>query len=769
MHNPTHPLCSTSTTIVRPWRAPWPLLHRYAIAVFGLAGVCFLTASCDPDVRKAKKELEHTTPAVRAKAAVRLARLEGKEAISHIGPLVNDRSATVRLAAVKALRSIESKKTSVYLQTAVRDADPEIRLSAVRGLGELGDRRATGVLLNRLEDPNPVVRRAARFALEALSIDRREQVARLAARARRQWVARLAEHRAVPTRKAALFHLSLHDDPQTNRLLYPLLKSDNPEIVKGAAAALGRLGGKKAQKRLIETLKSPHVEVRKSATHGLLTLMEWNPVTPRTVALLFAPAPAVRQRAATKLWQAAAKKQAPAVLSTIDLCPLLADARQATAVAAAKLVHHYQKKCPLPTALDPLRRARILVLWDRPLGSIDLDTVAAWCRKHLPDKRARSFFDHLVARTVKHAKKSTKTPLRAKTAARARAVLEALRQNIESVILHYRRETEKWLTEKQWQGVETHFRAQPLGPRPTPPGDEKSRALTRLLAPFPRAAARQPELLPARVSTARLKKALFLLSALPQSRLRLARLALAKAHTLRQTALQAMGEVTDTSVPSPQAVEAVKKATAADASLRVAAARALGGMGRYGLSVLFQLLAKDPNPEVRKAAARSLARIGSLKVRAPLRRAAAKRLELATIRALHQLEDPKAAPILLEQLKKNPPEVLLQERLALVEALGDLGTGNKELVAALIDELNHPHWTLREAAATSLGKLGARGAIDALSARQADFYKPVRAACKKALARIAQSEKTTGALRPNDGLPVPPRTAAPVRRPPRPR
>jgi HEAT repeat protein len=696
-----------------------------------LALFCFVAVAtgCDPKARKARKELRHTTPTVRAKAAIRLARMEGADAVKDIGPLVNDRSAPVRLAAVKALRLIESKETLPFLLTAVRDADPEVRLSAVRGLADLGDRKAVGTLLSRLGDSSSVVRRAARFALEDLGITRREQVSRLARKALRRWIARLAENRETPTRREAIFHLSLHGKSSVTKRILELMRSNDPEILEAAAKGLGRIGGDKSTRALLSALSSPIREVRESAAQGLATMVKWHQPGQWVGELLEASHPAVRRAAAVRLADQIGDEASDIDLPVQLLCSLLDDEVAATAKAAAKLLRHREAGCKQtaePRAAEKsradrqhgvLREVQIEVLLGRSPTAEQLADLARWCEANLPPSHAFDLLAKLEAPGVR----------------------DALRKRIERVVSDYERETEKWLTEEEWKTLTGHSHAKPLGARPHPPTDEKSRAVTRLLSRFPERGSRRLELLPPRVSADELRRALSLLGHLPGSERPLAELAADGSRTSREAALLGLAETRYEGVPSPTAVRAVKKAIAGPAGMRSAAARALGAMGKYGLPVLAQLLVKEKSSKVRARVARSMARTGLTAARAPLRKAAEKRLELAVVRALHELEDPKAAPILLRQLKKNPPDVLLQERLALVEALGDLGEKGKDVVSALIDELDHPHWTLREAAARSLGKLGDRRAVEALEARVADFYRPVREACRRALSVIKGS------------------------------
>ena len=761
--------------------------RKLTALVIVVGGFIFASASwgCDPEARQARKDLKHTTPAMRAAAVKKLARTEGKSAIKEIGPLINDRSPGVRLAVVKALRQLKSKKVLRYLQTAVRDVDPEVRLSAVRGLGELKDKRAVPVLLTRFQDHNTVVRRAARIALLNMGVDRAQQVAFLAKRARNRWVALSASNRATATRVDALRALSLNGREENVEILARALRASDVEVVEAAAVGLGRMGGAKAETLLVKALASPTPRVRAAVERGIIERIQRHPPGEWTIKRLEGSSRLVKLAALETLTRAAREgnKDLLGALSKMQVCRLLGASHLKVAIEAAKLAKALKLTCPWGELVKDARERKT------PGGAENNgeESRATPPRKTKPEKtkpekaKPRKAAQRGTAPQEggANSKKEAQTPpgfeepkgfrplwvkamvvgeltaaerrraarlaekltlhgawARAFAALEAPEIHKAVKEHVQALYERYVYESRRWVDEDEWRSLEKDGRAKDLGPKIRPPSDPKAQQIKKLLARFPSRPKTPLRLLPPRLSPKEVGRGLRYLGHYENTRSFLAKVAFEGPPELRPAALEGLGGRRFKETPSSEVVAAVKEAVSGDVEARVAATKVLGAMGRYGFSVLVQLLARDPLGEVREAAAAALARTGLAAAREPLRNRGREKLTLAVIRALRKLDDPLAVPLFLKRLKKTPIRGLLEERVALIQAVGELGEAKKEIVSTLVEELDHPHWAVRSAAAKSLGQLKAEEAREGLEARTTDFYRPVRRACREALERI---------------------------------
>lgn len=711
--------------------------------MFGALVSLLLLNGCDPERRQARKDLRHERDAVRELAVIKLVRIEGAEAIPTVGRLLSDPSVRVRRAVVKALRGTRSKKALPFLFTALRDVDPEIRLAAVRGLGELRDRSAIDPLLLRLSDPKPLIRRAARFALDDLKISGPERVKLLARREMARCISSLRTRNSQVRRDAAL---KMGQSGRKGALphLLLLLGDSNPEVVEAAAKGLGMLSLPESRKALLRAKKEPIPEIRKAALMGLSLLFEgysgacaekW------TLDFLGVDTSSVHDALVTRLLECAENKELRIAVPSRPLCRMIEEGSLKLALKAAKLLNKIGGSCD-STSMGPLQRALMASVSGKEPQAEDLKKLAMIYRSKLPSYETAAFLADLKAPEI-------------------RAALLSLARDIYA---RYLFDTEKWLSEEQWRKLEAESkgggktgvpekRTKPAaearnmaGPTPSAKtqrrGDErkkddKKRKLTALLSRFPlRPVDEQVELLPPRTGFAQVRRALNVAGLVKEGFFWLTSLVLDGPDAIRSAALNAMALRAYESAPPPKLVQAVRKGLSGDSHNRIAAVRVLGRLGRYGVVIMGQILANDPNPVVRSEAAFSLGLTGLPEARAPLRKALRVKLDLAVVQAIGKLSDPEAVPVLLWRLKQNPTLAQTEERLALIEALGSTGNPTAETVAALIEELDHPNTDLRKAAAVSLGKLRSRRAIEALTARSEDYYADVRRACRSALKKI---------------------------------
>jgi len=183
-----------------------------------------------------------------------------------------------------------------------------------------------------------------------------------------------------------------------------------------------------------------------------------------------------------------------------------------------------------------------------------------------------------------------------------------------------------------------------------------------------------------------------------------------------------------------------------DATVRRAAARALGrGHDRSVAPALFAALA-DPREAVRWAAAQALDRIGAAAEDVPRLKATLRNddpyvrsFAAFTLGRLGASAAP-AVPALIEAYRQEEKE----GRGAAVVALGALGESAAEAVPALIEGLANPVNHRRWSAARSLGRIGgpAKAAVPALAAALGDPNQHVRVHVAQALGRLGVEAAT---------------------------
>jgi HEAT repeat protein/cyclophilin family peptidyl-prolyl cis-trans isomerase len=157
-----------------------------------------------------KRFLADPSPAVRARAALAVGRLQDSTTVADLLPLLNDSSAEVRREAVFALGQVGQRSARVPIQGRLTDPDPETVDLAIEALGKLGDKSATPLIAAFMRSGAPQLRGEAAVAL---------------------W--RLADSTAL----AALLEDHADPDPDVRwRVLYALEKVVAPERVVLVAA-----------------------------------------------------------------------------------------------------------------------------------------------------------------------------------------------------------------------------------------------------------------------------------------------------------------------------------------------------------------------------------------------------------------------------------------------------------------------------------------------------------------------------------------------------
>ncbi|HEX8688474.1 MAG TPA: HEAT repeat domain-containing protein, partial [Pyrinomonadaceae bacterium] len=205
-------------------------------------------------------------------------------------PLLEDADPNVRESAVKIAGYFGYPECADLLLERCRDEDERVRRAAVEHLPFLEDERATPALVRALRQETPRVRAAAAGALalaegpevsaallEALGVEdswvryfAARSLGRLKVAGSADALARLArDDKANHVRIAAVEALGHVGGETAVRAVAPLLKSGEPDLVRVAAGALGRMRHDDARPPLLEALQSPDAEVRAAAAEAL--------------------------------------------------------------------------------------------------------------------------------------------------------------------------------------------------------------------------------------------------------------------------------------------------------------------------------------------------------------------------------------------------------------------------------------------------------------------------------------------------------------------
>lgn len=278
-----------------------------------------------------KKFLGDPLPAVRARAALAVGRLQDSAAVADLTPVLGDAVVEVRREAAFALGQIGHRSARAALEAKIGDADAETGDLAVEALGKLADKGATAVIVGQLRSASPRRRAQAAVAL---------------------W--RLADSTALQPL------LNAHSDPDPEvrwRVLYALerilapdqvvliaaLHIGDPEWLTRAYAArtIGRQRSARGNAYLVQALSDTEAPVLVNAIRGLQSIADsTSSRAPRQLArLFFHPHPYVRVTSATALadrWPWVAADSAMKAAMRDSLRAHLADPDAATRGASAR-------------------------------------------------------------------------------------------------------------------------------------------------------------------------------------------------------------------------------------------------------------------------------------------------------------------------------------------------------------------------------------------------------------------------------------------------
>jgi HEAT repeat protein len=227
-------------------------------------------------------------------AADALAKIGDPRAFEPLLARVGDTSAAVRQAVIGALNSLGSPEMPVRVLPLLSDADPNVRESAVRIAGYFGYAECTDRLLERCHDEDERVRRAAVEHLPYLE-DERAAAALVGAlrdgtpKVRAAAAAAMAqsEGREVSAhltgaladedswvRYFAARSLGRHEATESAAALAALVRDDKSNHVRIAAVeALGRVGGEAAVRAVAPLVNSEEPDLARAAA-GALGMMK---------------------------------------------------------------------------------------------------------------------------------------------------------------------------------------------------------------------------------------------------------------------------------------------------------------------------------------------------------------------------------------------------------------------------------------------------------------------------------------------------------------
>ncbi|MFN2416425.1 MAG: HEAT repeat domain-containing protein [Pyrinomonadaceae bacterium] len=163
-------------------------------------------------------------------AADALAKIGDPRAFEALLALVGDANAAVRQSVVGALNSLGSPQMAARVLPLLEDDDPNVRESAVKVAGYFGYTECAGLLLERCRDRDERVRRAAVEHLPFLEDERAKPALVFALR-----------HETPRVRAAAAGAMALAEGPEVSASLIDALGDDDSWVRYFAARSLGRL------------------------------------------------------------------------------------------------------------------------------------------------------------------------------------------------------------------------------------------------------------------------------------------------------------------------------------------------------------------------------------------------------------------------------------------------------------------------------------------------------------------------------------------------
>lgn len=646
-----------------------PIKEILSVVVMSL-----VVASCADDAASAIERLRSPDEPVRYSAAVALG-AEGLAATPEIARALrarlDDPSERVRVATARALARSIGRRAISDLARLCDDQSIDVRRAAAGELTTLGGDEAIPPLLSLLQDRDPEIRAAARQGLVELGLEGGEQISRAAA-LRRDALVGQAESGAWSRRLEAARGLAECGDEASLDALETLTRDRELEVAAEAAAGLGRTLREGGWPRVVRALAAAPTPVRDALLEGLASAPETHPGDAR--------------------------------LET--LCALLAEPGSATLAARAAARHRIS--CDLDEIEDGLasddRETRV-----RAAVIVALLAAGRTITTQASDRAAEVLWSDAAAEDLTAA-----AALGAPPPAAADRVRRELSRYVEL--------SQRWVPVPDVAAVVDGGSPSAEATEPDAMIDaepERAAALQQLLDQFPPRDSGRVELFPSGADPGGLATVLLVAS---EARVQL------EAEALRELA---------GSAPDPQVRAAavwalgggLEHLQSESPQIRVVAAEALRRRatsldGPTKARLAFMLA--EPDPQVRAAAAATLAATHDHAALRPLLAAFERWREPAVAEALGELGAPQAAPPIARALAS----ATIGSRPELVEALlGALtrleARGHDDAVAPF---LGHPDARVRRAAVRAARRLGGSRLTQLADERRGDLSLAVREA-----------------------------------------
>jgi peptidylprolyl isomerase len=269
-----------------------------------LAEIAMLEDTRCPDGRQVTAFLQASSPAVRGRAALALARLQDSTTVDDLGGvLLGDKVVEVRREAAFALGQIGHRSALAPLSTAAeRDSDLEVRALALEALGKVGDARGTPICVAALAARETELRREGALALWRIADPR----------AQRPLTDALRDPDPEVRWGAAYALEKMADTAAVVRAMASVVGDSSARVRAYAARTLGRMRSRLGTGLLLDLLEDPDLAVRVNAARSLGQIADSSAV-PQLLSHLADPHPYVRESAAAALGQIGDAMAAPAV------------------------------------------------------------------------------------------------------------------------------------------------------------------------------------------------------------------------------------------------------------------------------------------------------------------------------------------------------------------------------------------------------------------------------------------------------------------------
>jgi HEAT repeat protein len=204
-------------------------------------------------------------------AAGALAKIGDRRAFEPLLSLLGHSNAAARQAVISALNSLGHPELPSRIAVFLNDPDPRVRESAVKIAGYFGYPECADLLLERASDADENVRRAAIDALISLTASTMQREAAISALAHLpaeqiDLVGEGLKQAKVEVRRSLIEALGRMKQLRASAWLSAALDDDDASVRLAAATALGHLGNRGAEQKLMLIARSdPDSAVRRAA------------------------------------------------------------------------------------------------------------------------------------------------------------------------------------------------------------------------------------------------------------------------------------------------------------------------------------------------------------------------------------------------------------------------------------------------------------------------------------------------------------------------